>query len=667
MLSVRRLCMTVTVYLLVSSGPASAQDTLRIRRDTFGIPTITAPTDAGAAFGLAFAHAEDDFPTLQIAYASVKGLAGRTRGIPGAAADYAFRFFGIDTLVARRYDTDLSESFRAVAEGYAAGLNAYARLHPEEVIHESLFPIHGQHVVAYSVLQLTVLAGGDRAIRQMRTGRETPPGPANGSNGMAVRRSRTGDGTTVLLINPHQPFEGLISWYEAGLATGEGWGLHGALLPGSPLPLLGANRHLAWTLTVNDPDLIDLYRLQSVGRRRGRYRVDDTLHRLQKEKVKLKIRVLGLTLPFCKTVWRSLYGPTLRRKGIYYSMRTPTLHNIRALEQWYLMGKSRNFTEFRQALQLRAIPAYNMLYADESDTIHYIANAAIPLRHPGYDWKGMLPGNTRQTLWTRLYPLDSLPQLTNPPDGVLYNTNHTVTRPAPDTLLPPPPRTGGFGSDENNRSLRLRAMLRRRKTLDREAVLQIKWDVQYPDTLRFERELTPLFRLQASRYPKLEPVIRLLQGWDRQAHLHSTGATVMGVLLYRMTEGRAFLPKYRDLDTRETVGLYRYARRYLLRHFGSVEVPLGQYQRLVRGNRHAGVPGLPDMLADIESGPWKEGRIRALRGDSFIGLVRFGPSGTRMETISTYGASHRPLSPHYNDQMPLFLQRRLKTVIIPTP
>ena len=38
---------------------------VRIVRDTFGVPHVFGKTDADAAFGLAYAHAEDDFATLQ--------------------------------------------------------------------------------------------------------------------------------------------------------------------------------------------------------------------------------------------------------------------------------------------------------------------------------------------------------------------------------------------------------------------------------------------------------------------------------------------------------------------------------------------------------------------------------------------------------------------------
>lgn len=38
---------------------------VRILRDTWGVPHVFGVTDADCAFGLAYAHAEDDFLTIQ--------------------------------------------------------------------------------------------------------------------------------------------------------------------------------------------------------------------------------------------------------------------------------------------------------------------------------------------------------------------------------------------------------------------------------------------------------------------------------------------------------------------------------------------------------------------------------------------------------------------------
>ena len=40
-------------------------DKITIARDSYGVPHIFAPTDPEVAYGLAWAHAEDDFKTIQ--------------------------------------------------------------------------------------------------------------------------------------------------------------------------------------------------------------------------------------------------------------------------------------------------------------------------------------------------------------------------------------------------------------------------------------------------------------------------------------------------------------------------------------------------------------------------------------------------------------------------
>jgi penicillin amidase/acyl-homoserine-lactone acylase len=46
---------------------------VRILRDTYGVPHIYGKTDADVAFGLAYAHAEDDFKTIQQSLMTSRG------------------------------------------------------------------------------------------------------------------------------------------------------------------------------------------------------------------------------------------------------------------------------------------------------------------------------------------------------------------------------------------------------------------------------------------------------------------------------------------------------------------------------------------------------------------------------------------------------------------
>src|SRR4030095_14512447 len=79
------------LLLFVDHHPGRAQinpANITIARDSFGVPHIFAPTDPETAYGLAWAHAEDDFETLQLVVLSGKARLGTAIGRKGAEADY---------------------------------------------------------------------------------------------------------------------------------------------------------------------------------------------------------------------------------------------------------------------------------------------------------------------------------------------------------------------------------------------------------------------------------------------------------------------------------------------------------------------------------------------------------------------------------------------------
>ncbi len=68
------LLLTTTVYSQINPS------NITIARDSFGVPHIFAPTDPEVAYGIAWAHAEDDFGTLQTVVQSGKGMLGKALG-----------------------------------------------------------------------------------------------------------------------------------------------------------------------------------------------------------------------------------------------------------------------------------------------------------------------------------------------------------------------------------------------------------------------------------------------------------------------------------------------------------------------------------------------------------------------------------------------------------
>ena len=68
-------------------GQVNTKD-ISIYRDSYGVPHVYAPTDEAAAYGLAWAHAEDDFKTIQYTFLPSKGLMGMHSGKEGVIMDY---------------------------------------------------------------------------------------------------------------------------------------------------------------------------------------------------------------------------------------------------------------------------------------------------------------------------------------------------------------------------------------------------------------------------------------------------------------------------------------------------------------------------------------------------------------------------------------------------
>ena len=107
------------------AAPAKRAYDVEIVRDEFGVPHINGKTDADAAYGLAFAHSEDDFSTIQEVVSMARGRYGAMIGTDGAKVDFAFHLLGVRDTVDRRY-AEIPADVRAVLDGYAAGLNHYA-------------------------------------------------------------------------------------------------------------------------------------------------------------------------------------------------------------------------------------------------------------------------------------------------------------------------------------------------------------------------------------------------------------------------------------------------------------------------------------------------------------------------------------------------------------
>ncbi|MDA8611524.1 penicillin acylase family protein [Flavobacteriaceae bacterium] len=662
------------IALCVTQSALSQIDpkNIDIVRDSFGVPHIFAPTDAEVAYGLAWAHSEDDFKTIQQGYLAGNNQLSKSIGNAGLGADFIAQFIGSEALYEEYYEKKISSEYKSVLEGYKEGINRYALTHPEEVLVENFFPITTKEMIRYAQLQLFISSKGDQWVQRIVNNsfkyefkeEETP----KGSNTFAFNSSKTEDGSTFLAINTHQPLDGPVSWYEAHLCSEEGTNILGALFAGSPNILIGANENLAWAHTVNQPDKTDVFALEMHPKEKLKYKVDDSYLTLELKKAKLQVRVLGIPIQIKKKFYQSIYGPALKNKSGVYAVRTPALFEIRALEQWWRMNKATNFTEFYNALKMKALPGYNIGYADKNDTIFYISNGLIPKRAEGYDWSGVVPGNTTKTLWEETYDIEELPQVIQPKSGYVYNANHTPFKSSAEDdnpiqeLFDP---SMGFETYDNNRSTRLKALIDQHNTVNYEEFKTIKYDHQYPIPYAFSwMNINHLDQLNSNNYPEIKLLIDRLQAWDRGAEANSLGAGAFAIFYNQLRPFYRSLPPPKIFPPSTLVQALRNTKEYMLKYFNTLDVRLGDYQKLVRGDKELPIFGLPDVITAMASIPYKEGKVKVVSGESYIELVRFTKEGPEIESVISYGSSDHPNSEYYNDQMELYASFKTKKMTL---
>ena len=647
---------------------------VEIIRDSYGVPHINGKTDADTAYGLAFAHAEDDFSTIQDVVAMTRGRYGALAGSDGAKVDYVMHLLGARETAEKRY-MELSPEVRAVAEAYAAGVNHYASKHPEEVRLSKLFPVTGQDIVTGFVLRAPFFYGLDAAIGALTEGKPLPKESAasmtpigrdpemNGSNAFAIAPKRMADGKTWLISNSHQPYEGQVAWYEAVTHSGEGLHMAGALFPGSPFVLLGHNRHLGWTNTVNRPDLIDVYKLV-MNKAGDQYRYDGKWMPLSSKRVWLPVKMGPFNLPVPQTVYRSIHGPVIKNDKGTFAIRYAGIDNVKVVEQYYRNTKATNWDEWTKSMAIGGIPATNFIYADKTGRVAYIYNALFPDRKPGYDYTKLLPGDTSAAMWEGPVGFDRYPKIVDPASGFVQNANNTPFLAAgPGSEMDRSAYSPYLGIElgMTNRGLRATELLAADTSITPQELLAIKMDMMYSKKSWVGTWMASFAALDLKDAPELAEAQKLLASWDWSSDGKGR-ADAFAERIIRFGARRNWRGEEMP-DARKTL---QEAVTEFKERFGRIDPPLADIQRLRLGNVDLPMLGGSDALraTTIWDAEQADGKMRVRHGDSYIMLMRWDKDGkVQSESIQPYGsATTRPESPHYTDQMKLFVAGGYKPV-----
>lgn len=646
-----------------------------IYRDTWGVPHIFGDKDEDTAYGLGYAHAEDDFATIQDILIAARGNLAKYYGRSVAANDYMVKLLKIWDTVEKNYENGLSDDVIKISEAYADGINHYASLYPDKAF-KGVFPVKGKDIVAGFIHRMPLMFGLDGTLAKLATNKypiknEDPSTSESdilnqrmlGSNVIAVSPSRSDDKFTRILINSHQPWSGPVAWYEAHLNSNEGWNMVGGLFPGSPVVLVGHNENIGWSHTVNKPDLIDVYELTLNPKNSNQYYFDGRYENFEISESSIKVKIWGpIKWTFKRKVFRSKHGPVIKNEHGSFAIRYSGHDEFRYLEQWFRMNKSQNFDDFENALKLMAIPMFNTIYADKEGNIFYIYNALFPKRSDGYIWEGdPLKGDTSENLWKDYLPYKDLPKILNPKSGFLQNCNSspflaTTGNDNPDQSL----YNNNLGIErfQTNRALRAHEVYGEDLSIDRSEFYNYKYDTKYSEKSVLVTNLKRFLAEAKTKDKNANQAINILSKWN-----YETDSLAVGVH-YALD---AIKPVYNPDD-------YYYDYELIMQrlktsvnktkdHFGKLDIKWGDIQRLKRGNKNLALSGGPDILRAIYT-KGDKGQRKAVAGDCYFQIVEWSPKGeVSSQSIHQYGsATLDSNSPYYNDQSQLFSTNKMKPV-----
>ncbi len=199
------------------------------------------------------------------------------------------------------------------------------------------------------------------------------------------------------------------------------------------------------------------------------------------------------------------------------------------------------------------------------------------------------------------------------------------------------------------------------EVLDRANLERIKYDTAYSRTGYIAKLWDALAALDVSGDEDVAQARQLLLDWDFKADNVGPG-DALALLMIRDFMSAEYQNKPEAPDVGEMLAD---SVAHLQKHFGSIDPPMSDLLRLRLGDVDLPLDGGSDTLR--ASTTWRvddDGRLRLVHGDSFIQWVEWN-EGERVfsRSIQPFGAANgRPDSPHFTDQMQLFVDHKLKPV-----
>ncbi|MDX9975446.1 MAG: penicillin acylase family protein [FCB group bacterium] len=692
----RRPCLAAITFLALSWGAASAQENdpyaawteATIYRDDWGVPHVYAQTPRAMAFAFGFAQAEDHLEAMLLAYRAANGRAAEVLGEAYAASDEFALKMG-HALLAQEAIKTADQVTLDLCEGFAQGVNAWLVQNADRA------PAWADGVRPADILALLHSYLMGLAPYDM-PGEFRPRPPAYTGNAWAVSPVRSSTGEAMLVLNPHMYFDGPFRWYEAHLVC-QDLNMSGATLFGLPVILQGHNEHLGWALTPNRPDFADVYAQPEFTVPRDPKSVNTPQF---DPEVLLKLEMAQRARAYYVMTDSGLEerqaicmitndGPVIGEdRGRLCTYRIGGYGTFGALRQFVEMGRAQDLATFQAVWAQQQVPCFHVVYADRDGNIFYLYNtvvgekaSVVPSGNEDQptqpiNWNAPLAREITAYGWGNTIPTASLPAILNPASGYVQACGNPPWLATDESGMNPGAFPPWFSLDEDTfRARRARHLLRLgARTFDEmQAML-------YDSLPPFALDAVPALFAAAEEnqgfvdkaHPDLPVSLDLLRTWSYAAETDSTGMTFFHVWWMLLQE--ALAPRFASpVQLMDAVGARTpelqeimlqaasEAAKRMRNEYQNISEPWGDVHRIVRGEKEMALAGgdAGDPIFYNSDLRLQDSKWTANYGYGYAMVVRFGETPEAV-SMSPFGQSELPDSPHFDDQMDLMAQRRYK-------
>ncbi len=723
-----------------------------IRRTTGGVPHVKANDFGSLGYGYGYAYSQDQLCELAQIVVTVNAQRSRSFGssaeAPGGGTNLESDFFyqriidarTVERLSRQKPPHGPTKLVRDTVKGFAAGVNAYLRktgrgklpdptcrgkawVRPIRVIdlYRRYYQL-GLRASSVNFLREIVAAAPPKAgasaaalpsAAELRERLAEDPVLGEdrtlGSNAYGIGSQGTRGGRSLLLGNPHFPWQGSERFYELHLTVPGKLNAIGAALQAVPVVNIGFNKNVAFSHTVSTARRFTPYELKL---KAG----DPTSYVVDGKAVKMRRRTVSVRTPDGvrkHTFYETRWGPVLSfpaatltwTNDTAYSLADVNADNFRLVNQWVGYDRARSVDGLRRAsARVQGNPWVNVIGADRTGRAYYADDSVVPnvdtakqracANLPKSDLllsaggvilldgsrKACAWGNDRDAVAKGILGPEALPRAVR--RDYVENSNDSYWLPSARFRLSGFPRI--IGPEGTQRLLRTRLGLLQAEQrlagadgLGPAGFTLATLQQVFAGNRNLSGELASQVVVDACRArggADLAEACEVLAAWDGRAQIGSTGEVLWRETWTQLANlGVPWLTPFdpanpattpRDLDgsSDKVIQALNGAVADLRGKGIALGVPLGTLQAEPRGDERIPIPGCSEgegCFNIISTRRDEQGRYDPYTGSSFVMTAGFDAKGRPFgESILSYSQSENPRSPHYADQTRLFSQRK---------